>query len=269
MFGAFGLAAGNANVIMQLSWLPIGHGVARSTVQSGRVDRHPLKRLRTTACYLAISLLGSDQERLAMRREVGRAHAEVRSGPQDPVAYSAFDPALQLWVAACLYKGTEDVLARVRGSEPPPERLEALYRYCRRFATTLQVSEEMWPADRSAFADYWRRGLEQIQMDELTRTYLQGIAELRFLVAPLGPLAAPLAALLRPIGRFITLGYLPQPFRDQLGLPWSEADQRRFDAAVAAAAALTRRLPAALRHFPMNLYLADARRRIASGRPIV
>ena len=38
------LLMGPANVIMQLSRLPIGHGVAESIVEGGRVDRHPIKR---------------------------------------------------------------------------------------------------------------------------------------------------------------------------------------------------------------------------------
>ena len=38
------LAAAGANVIMQLAILPVGHGVAKSTVESGRVDKHPIKR---------------------------------------------------------------------------------------------------------------------------------------------------------------------------------------------------------------------------------
>jgi uncharacterized protein (DUF2236 family) len=271
VFGGFGLAAGNANVIMQLARLPIGHGVARSRVESGRVDRHPLKRLRTTSAYLAISMLGSERERLAMRREVGRAHALVHSQPGDPVAYDAFDPELQLWVAACLYRGTEDVLRLLRGPGAPPseERLEALYQHCRRFATTLQVPEQMWPPHRAAFEAYWEQGLRQIQMDELTRAYLQGIAQLSFLIAPLGRWGAWLAPPLAALGRFFTLGHLPEPFRRELGLPWSERDQRRFDAFIGALAALTRRLPGPLRRFPMNLYLADTRRRIRSGRPIV
>jgi len=269
--GGFGLLAGGANVIMQLARLPVGHGVAMSRVESGRVDRHPLKRLRTTAAYLAISLLGSERERLAMRREVGRVHAQVRSRPGDPVAYDAFDPQLQLWVAACLYKGTEDVLALLRGPNgaPSEERLEALYRHCRRFGTTLQVPEEMWPADRAAFYSYWERGVREIHMDELTRRYLQDFAQLAFLVAPLGRLGAPLRPLLAPLGRLLMLGYLPEPFRRELGLPWSERDQRRFDELIGACAALTRRLPGPLRRFPMNLYLADTRRRIRAGRPIL
>src|SRR5436309_4892680 len=87
VLGHFGLGAGNANVIMQLSRLPVGHGVARSRVDSGRVDKHPIKRLRTTVSYLAISLLGSEEERAAMCREVNRVHAQVRSAPSDPVQY--------------------------------------------------------------------------------------------------------------------------------------------------------------------------------------
>jgi uncharacterized protein (DUF2236 family) len=269
LLGHFGLGAGNANVIMQLSRLPVGRGVAGSRVDSGRVDKHPIKRLRTTASYLAIALLGSDEERTAMRREVNRAHAQVHSEPGDPVPYNAFDPDLQLWVAACLYWGTADVHRKLHGHDPPAERAEALYQYCKRLGTTLQVAEEMWPADLEAFAHYWEAGLRAIEMDELTRRYLQRLAQLEFLVAPLGQLGAALRPLLRPLGRFLTLGYLPEPFRSELGLPWSQRQQRLFDAYIRLYAAITRRLPRPLREYPMNLYLADARRRIRSGRPIV
>jgi uncharacterized protein (DUF2236 family) len=269
VIGGFGLAAGGANVIMQLSRLPVGHGVARSHVDSGRVDKHPIKRLRTTSAYLVISLLGTEDERRAMRKEVNRAHEHVRSGPSDSVPYNAFDQELQLWVAACLYKGTEDVLRLLRAREPPAERLDVLYQHCKRLGTTLQVTEEMWPTDRDAFDRYWEDGMRQIKMDDLTRSYLQSIAHMSFLVAPLGRLAAPLRPFLRPIGRLLTLGYLPEPFRAELRLRWSAADQRRFDAFIRVYAAWTRRLPRPLRQFPMNAYLADTRRRIRSGRSIV
>jgi uncharacterized protein (DUF2236 family) len=265
----FGLAAGGANVVMQLARLPVGHGVARSTVDSGRVDQHPLKRLRTTTAFLVISMLGTEPERAALRAEINRSHAQVHSAPSDPVQYNAFDPELQLWVAACLYKGTEDVYRLLHGRDPEPERAAALYRYGRHLGTTLQVTDEMWPADRAAFAEYWEAGVREIEMDELTRTYLQGIAELSFVTARLGILGTPLKPLLRPIGHLLTLGYLPPRFREELGLPWSPADQRRFDITMRTWAAVTRRLPRALHEFPMNLYLADTRRRIRTGRPIV
>src|SRR5690242_14832358 len=86
-----GLAAGGANVIMQLARLPVGRGVAESRVESGRVDRHPIKRLRTTAAYLLVAMLGTDDERAALRHQIDQAHAQVHSRPGDPVAYNAFD----------------------------------------------------------------------------------------------------------------------------------------------------------------------------------
>src|SRR5437879_5455790 len=69
-------AAGGANVIMQLSRLPVGHGVALSRVDSGRVDKHPLKRFRTTATFLAVATFGSEEERAALRDEINRVHRD-------------------------------------------------------------------------------------------------------------------------------------------------------------------------------------------------
>jgi uncharacterized protein (DUF2236 family) len=263
-----GLAAAGANVIMQLSQLPVGHGVARSTVDSGRVDRHPIKRLRTTSSYIAVAMLGGEREREAMKREVDRVHRHVRSGPGDPVEYNAFDRDLQLWVAACLYRGTEDVY-RLVVPDGTDAGLDALYGYCSRFGTTLQVPEGSWPADRRAFEDYWQAGVERIEVDEVTKPYLLEIANLDFMARPYGGVGRPLAWAFGPLNRFLTTGFLHPPFRAALGLPWSDRHQRAFDRLTGAAAAVIRRLPPPLRAFPFNVYLADVRRRIDSGRPIV
>src|ERR1700756_2971731 len=93
-----------ANVIMQLSAPPVGYGVLESPVDSGNVYKHPYKRARTTGTYLAAATVGTDKDREAIRQAVDAAHARVRSTPESPVPYNAFDPALQLWVAACLYR---------------------------------------------------------------------------------------------------------------------------------------------------------------------
>ena len=143
------LALGNANVIMQLAWLPIGRGVAESPVESGRVDRHPIKRLRTTMSFLVIASLGTEEERRKLRSEINRQHRQVRSPEGHDVAYNAFDPDLQLWVAACLWKGTEDAL-RWLHPELPESEYDACYAWAERFGTTLQVRSGMWPADRAA-----------------------------------------------------------------------------------------------------------------------
>ena len=265
---ALGLAAAGANVIMQLSRLAVGRAVASSTVDAGRVDKHPIKRLRTTSSFLGVAMLGSESDRRAMRGEIDRAHATVRSDPSDPVQYSAFDGNLQLWVAACLYRGMEDVYRLLRPG-PTPESLDVLYQHGKRFGTTLQVSEDAWPADRSAFEAYWSASLEQIEVDEVTRPYLLGIADLSFLAKPWGGVGAPIAWAFGPVNRFLTTGFLRQPFRDELGLPWDERHQRRFDVVTRSAAAVIRRLPPPLRMFPFNAYLWETRRRIREGRPIV
>lgn len=265
---ALGLAAAGANVIMQLSRLPVGHGVARSTVDSGRADRHPIKRLRTTSSYLAVAMLGSDSDRAAMRREVDRVHAHVRSQPADPVQYNAFDTDLQLWVAACLYQGMEDVY-RLLYPTAGEGALDVLYEHGRRFGTTLQVAEEQWPSDRREFGDYWRASLERIEYDDLTRPYLLDIADLSFVRTALGPAVAPIVWALGPVNRFFTTGFLHPPFRDKLGLRWDDRQQRRFDSVTARVASVIRRLPESLRLFPFNAYLWDTRRRIATGRAIL
>jgi uncharacterized protein (DUF2236 family) len=263
-----GLLSGGANVAMQLSHLPVGHGVARSTVESGRVEKHPLKRGRTTTAFLVIALFGSEEERLAMRAEIAKAHRHVHSEPGDEVQYNAFDPELQLWVAACLYRGAEDVYLKVFG-EMAPDRHDALYQYASRLGTTLQVTEEMWPADRAAFEEYWNAGLATVQYDDLTRAHVRSVADFSFLFHRLGRVGTPLKWLVRRPGLFISGGFLPQQFRDGLGIEWSDRRQRRFDRFIRVAAAITRALPRPLRGFPPNLYLWDTRRRIRLDRAVV
>src|ERR1044072_9256983 len=93
--------AGGANVVMQLSWPQVGYGVYESRVDSGKIFLHPWKRARTTGTYLSVALLGTDRDRELFRAAVNTAHAQVRSTADSPVRYNAFDPDLQLWVAAC------------------------------------------------------------------------------------------------------------------------------------------------------------------------
>src|SRR4051794_35535003 len=253
---------GAANVVMQLALLPVGRGVAESTVDSGRVDRHPFKRQRTTGSYLIVAMLGTKAERAAMRDEVNRQHrGVVRTEDEADVAYNAFDSKLQLWVAACIYVGFSVWLELARGPLTDAQR-DAFYRRCARLGTTLQVPEEMWPADRDAFSAYWWQAVRDIEMDDVTRGYLRDLANVRFL----HPWARRVLA--RP-NRLLTVGFLPEEFRRQLGEPWTADDQRRFERFLRAALYLDRRLPAWVRHALLKAYEVDVKRRIRRGRAIV
>src|ERR1700749_4343321 len=172
------LLLGPANVIMQLARPGVGYGVMESRVESGRIDLHPIKRARTTFTYLAVAIAGTDLQKEAFRRAVDRAHAQVYSMPDSPVSYDAFDPDLQLWVAACLYKGGVDFYRMFVG-EMDEQDADRHYRDGMVLGTTLQVPPEMWPADRAAFDRYWQESLDKVHIDDAVRDYLYPIAASR------------------------------------------------------------------------------------------
>lgn len=266
-YGVMGVAllAGPANVIMELSRPGVGHGVVESRVESGRIDRHPIKRARTTFTYIAVANSGTDAQKAAFRRAVNGAHAQVYSTPDSPVSYNAFDPELQLWVAACIYKGGIDIYRTFVG-EMDDEEADRFYRDGMTLGTTLQVPPEMWPADRAAFDRYWQESLEKIHIDDTVREFLYPIA-----VSRIRGLSLPrrLQRASENFNLLITTGFLPQRFRDEMRLPWDAAKQRRFDRLMRVIGAVNNLLPRRIREFPFNWMLWDLERRIKTGRPLV
>ncbi|MFC9998708.1 oxygenase MpaB family protein [Nocardia sp. NPDC127526] len=262
IYGIAAFLGGMANVIMQLSLPPVGYGVYESTVESGRVDRHPFKRLRTTLTYLAVATMGTDAERAAYRAAVDAQHRFVRSTPSSPVRYNAFDRELQLWVAACLYRGYLDILEKFRGGTLDQAIADPLYRHCSRLATTLQVPSAMWPADRTAFEQYWQAGLARAHIDPVIRDYFDGLIDLAMLPRPLRFLCA-------RFHRYLVTGLLPAELRAQLNMTWTPAQQRRFDRFLRLLGAVVVHAPKPIRLLPVNLCLWDLRRRMRTGKPLV
>jgi uncharacterized protein (DUF2236 family) len=258
------LLAGPANVIMQLARPGVGYGVVESRVESGRIDRHPIKRARTTITYLAVATQGSEAQKAAFRMAVNRAHAQVYSTDDSPVGYNAFDPNLQLWVAACLYKGAVDVYRLLVG-DMDEETADEHYREGMTLGTTLQVPAEMWPPDRAAFDEYWRAALEKVQIDDTVRDFLYPIAMARVAV----PMPRRIRRPLEKVALLITTGFLPQRFRDEMQLPWDARRQRWFDRLMTTIRVANRVAPKFVRRFPFNLMLVDLDWRIRTRRPLV
>ncbi len=254
--------AGTANVIMQLGRPEVGYGVYESRVPSGDVRLVPRKRARTTITYLAVALLGSDDERLAFRRAVDKQHVQVRSDERSPVRYNAFDRDLQLWVAACLAFGARDFYERLHGPHDDPEVAEWLYRQTSRLGTTLQVPEDAWPATLADFDDYWASGLTRVSYDETLTRYLHDLLDLK-------QLPEHQRKRLAGFHRWINTGFLPPEFRDALGLTWTPADQAKFETHCAKVGRRNRRMPRTVRNFPFNAMLLDFRTRRRLGRPLV
>lgn len=247
----FTALSGTANVIMQLSRPEIGYAVKDSVVTEGNLFTNPRRRQRTTVGFLAVAVLGTPEERAAFRREVNRSHARVPN---------AFDPELQRWVAACIYRGFEDSREHVHGPLCGAER-EEFYRQGAIFGAMLQMPPELWPPDRDAFEDYWRTGLATTRIDGPMREYLLRIVRLEYLQRRI-PRLVVRARL------WLVTGYLPPELRNAMGLPWSPRQERRFAWFNRALGAVVRRLPASRRSWPFTRSLAGVRARLAAGEDV-
>jgi uncharacterized protein (DUF2236 family) len=250
-----------ANVIMQLASPAVGYGVLESPVDSGNVYKHPFKRARTTGTYLAAATIGSEADRALIRSEVDRVHAQVRSSSSSPLSYNAFDPRLQLWVAACLYRYYIDQHEYLYGPLDD-DAADTIYRDARKLGTTLQVRADMWPTDRVAFDEYWKRSLDELRVDPPVREHLHGVAALAFLPAPLRLLAG-------RFNLFATTGFLPAEFRTLMQLPWTGGQQRRFEWLLKALRIADRVIPRDVWFLGYQLYLRDMRSRARRGKRIV
>jgi uncharacterized protein (DUF2236 family) len=250
-----------ANVIMQLSRPAVGYGVLESPVDSGNVYKHPFKRARTTGTYLAAATVGTDNDRRLIRNAVDTAHAQVCSTERSPVSYNAFDPKLQLWVAACLYRYFVDQHEFLYGSLDGAAA-DAVYNDAKRLGTTLQVPESMWPPDRIAFDEYWKRSLDELKIDPPVRQHLRGVASLAFLPWPLRVIGG-------PFNLFATTGFLAPEFRTHMQLPWTAGQQRRFEWLLTTLRLADRVVPHRLWLLGFQMYLSDMRHRAKQGKRIV
>lgn len=254
-------AAGAANVVMQLSAPGVGHGVIESKVDSGNLLKHPWKRARTTSQYVAVATLGSDADRVAFRQAVDDVHRQVRSGAASPLQYNAFDRDLQMWVAACMFVGLEDTYQLLRG-EMTAEQAEQFYRSAWTLGTTLQVTEDQWPATRAEFDDFWNTACARVAVDDAVRRYLWDLLNLR-MINPL------LGFPHRPLLKFLTAGFLAPVFRDALGMRWGPGQQRMFERLFLFVAFVNRFLPPFLRKGGSYVMLADVRARVRRNRRLV
>ncbi len=97
------------------------------------------------------------------------------STDESPVSYNAFDPDLQMWVGACMYKGLVDIY-RIFVGELDDEAAERLFQGGIALGTMLQVPREKWPADKAAFDRYWEESMAKVHIDDTVRKYLWPIA---------------------------------------------------------------------------------------------
>ena len=97
------------------------------------------------------------------------------STDESPVQYNAFDKDLQLWVAACLYKGAVDVY-RIFVGEMDDETAERHYAEGMALGTTLQVPRRCGRPTGRHSTRTGSESLDKVHIDDTVREYLYPIA---------------------------------------------------------------------------------------------
>lgn len=241
------LAGGARAILLQIAHPAVGRGVAEHSTFAD----HPIERLRATMTYVYAAVYGSPEQAAEVRRRVNKAHARVRStdaAESSGPAYNAYDPELQLWVAATLYQTAATLDQAIFGplDEDPAERLYARYAV---LGTMLQMPAGLWPANRREFARYWQQQLEHLEVTDAARTVAHDL---------LHPANAPLwLRPLMPTARLVTTGLLPPALRGEFGLDFGRARQRRYSRLLRTAAVVYPRLPRRLRHGLKTHYLGQ------------
>lgn len=235
-----------ANVVMQLANPGVGYGVLESRVESGRVDRHPIKRGRTTALYLAVATLGTEEDRAFMHEEVGRIHSQVFSTADSPVRYSGNSQQLQLWVAICLMRYFIDQYQLLYRELDSAER-EHVLALGKPLATVLNVDESAWPENWDAYERYFAAGIDAGGFDAPVRDMLDDLCAF-------GPLAGTFLGggtlaqrLVGPTYRSYTRFGIPGGMREKMRWRIATSDRRRKSRIDAVARVADRALPTPLR----------------------
>lgn len=226
MFGA-----GRA-LLLQLAHPAVAQGVEDHSDFKG----NPFKRLQGTLEATYAVVFGSVELAEGVGRRIRWIHDFV-VGP----GYAANDPANLMWVHATLC----DTALRCYTTlvEPLSDAdAEAYYQEMTRVAEVFGVARTDQPATLADFRAYVDETIATIDITAVGRDLASFILEPTL---PLG-LHVPFGRTLRLQRRF-TLGTLPPTIREQLGVPWTDADQAAFERSERRVRATFRAAPRAVR----------------------
>jgi uncharacterized protein (DUF2236 family) len=199
---------------------------------------------------------GTPEEKRLITDLTHRAHSHVKGAN-----FNADDVDAQLWVAATIYwsmvESYEMVFGKMEG-----ERAERAYREFSVMATALRVPPEKWPKDREAFKVYWDDAVSKLEVTEEAKGVAKDVLEQKGL--PWG-LTWAYATAKKPFSRPLTVEMFPDAVRNEFGMPSTAWTRQMFRLVTEVNAAVIPWLPVAVREFPKNYYMADMRRRIATG----
>jgi uncharacterized protein (DUF2236 family) len=189
---------------------------------TGALDE-PYRRLARTAQVMDTIGFGTRGAADRASRRVRAMHERVRGALSEPVGrfpagtpYAADDPALLLWVLACLVDSALIVYERYVRRLSGDER-EAYWRDYRTIGRLFGLREDDMPATIAGFDGYMREMLTggDLHVSERSRELAKQIV-----------LRPPVPLRVRPLlqlANFVTVGLLPTDLRRQYRLGWDPA----------------------------------------------
>ncbi|MCG5432333.1 oxygenase MpaB family protein [Mycobacterium sp. MYCO198283] len=213
--------------VLQNMLEPLGQGVLDHSVffsdTSARVKRSLPPIFRT--------VYGSDDENAG--RQVRDFHHQIKGDMTLPdgrtARYHALDPETYFWAHATFVEQVlyfaDTFVKRLSRAEK-----EQIYSESKTWYRRYGVSERPMPADYAAFERYWDHMLDEVVVAHKTAQYGVGYVTKGF---PKPKAVHPLvwrlvAPVFNPLAAFLTTGGLPPRARALLGLPWSDAQERRY-----------------------------------------
>ncbi len=245
-----GLLMAPATLVLQVAHPVVGAGVEAHS----RFRDDPWKRLAHTVTSTVRFTFGSDPVAAAEADRLRRLHARISGVDERGRPYRALDPAAYAWVHLTLAHFAVDV-QRVLARPLTASERDAFYREWRQVGLRLGVADAEMPPSWPAFVDYF---------EATVRTTLEDNRSVRDVLdvvrRPPSPsrhlpdrLWVPLASRAGQLQTLFTVGTLPQPVRELIGLPWSADDQRRLERRAATARRVFDTLPRPLRTYPQVL----------------
>jgi uncharacterized protein (DUF2236 family) len=239
------LVGGGAALILQVAHPLVAAGVAEHS--SYRED--PWGRLYRTLDLTTKIVFGDLRTAEAAAHRIRSVHKRVRGvtkeeGGRYPrgTPYRADDPELLRWVHATMVHTTLDVYQRFAGRLTIAEQ-GRYYEEQKTLAEKFGVPRGRMPDTLAAFNLYFddMLGGDRIAVTAALRDVVDATLrpELPFVARPL------VEAL-----NLATVGLLPGRLREELGLPWSPARERLFEASQVTLSRVIPALPRPLRDFP-------------------
>ena len=195
----------------------------------------------TVRAMLALSF-GTDAEREHALHGIRTIHTRVNGRLPDAVGpfaagtrYSAEDPALLLWVHLTLLDSIPLAYELFVGPIGDQERDS----YCAESAWAA-IALGARPAEVPVT---WAHASEQLSRMYASGTLCVGEQARTLAKAILTPGLARMVPPLASWNRIVAVGLLPPAIREQYGLQWTDADQRRFDRTVSRVRRLRKTLP--------------------------